>query len=193
MRKFAGSHIELLEARRLLASAPGFTVSQPGGTLGLGTAMAFAPDGRIFVCQQNGHLHIIDHGVLQASDFFTLTVDSNGERGLLGVAFDPSFAPPRTSMSTSTTPFRAVRRTTASAGSLSIRIIERALAGSEVQLSISTTSAARPIITAGQFTLAMTASSTPASAKTPTAPMPRVSALCWERSFASTPTAQFPR
>lgn len=56
------------------------------------TAMAFAPDGRIFVCQQSGQLRVIKNGSLLATPFVSLTVDSNGERGLLGVAFDPNFA-----------------------------------------------------------------------------------------------------
>ena len=56
------------------------------------TAMAFAPDGRIFVCQQGGQLRVISNGSLLALPFVSLTVDSNGERGLLGVAFDPNFA-----------------------------------------------------------------------------------------------------
>src|SRR6267142_6111857 len=56
------------------------------------TAMAFAPDGRLFVCQQNGQLRVYKNGALLATPFVTLTVDSNGERGLLGVAFDPNFA-----------------------------------------------------------------------------------------------------
>ena len=55
------------------------------------TAMAFAPDGRIFVCQQGGQLRVIKNGALLATPFVSLTVDSNGERGLLGVAFDPNF------------------------------------------------------------------------------------------------------
>ena len=60
---------------------------------GAATAMAFAPDGRLFVCLQDGRLRVIDkNGVLLASSFVTLSVDSNGERGLLGVAFDPNFA-----------------------------------------------------------------------------------------------------
>ena len=53
--------------------------------------MAFAPDGRIFVCQQGGQLRVIKNGALLATPFVSLTVDSNGERGLLGVAFDPNF------------------------------------------------------------------------------------------------------
>jgi glucose/arabinose dehydrogenase len=72
----------------------GFTESQWGSDMSGGpTAMAFAPDGRLFVCSQDGHLRVIDkNGTLLASPFLTLSVDSNGERGLLGVAFDPNFA-----------------------------------------------------------------------------------------------------
>jgi len=55
------------------------------------TAMAIAPDGRIFVCQQGGSLRVIKNGALLSTPFISLTVDSNGERGLLGVAFDPDF------------------------------------------------------------------------------------------------------
>ena len=55
------------------------------------TAMAFAPDGRLFVCQQGGALRVIQNDVLLTTAFMTLTVDSSGERGLLGIAFDPSF------------------------------------------------------------------------------------------------------
>ena len=56
------------------------------------TAMAFAPDGRLFVSQQGGQLRVIKNGALLASPFLTVTVNSSGERGLLGVTFDPSFA-----------------------------------------------------------------------------------------------------
>jgi glucose/arabinose dehydrogenase len=72
---------------------PGFTEAQVGGNLsGSPTAMAFAPDGRLFVCQQGGQLRVIKNGVLLSTPFVTLTVDSSGERGLLGIAFDPNFA-----------------------------------------------------------------------------------------------------
>jgi glucose/arabinose dehydrogenase len=50
-----------------------------------------APDGRIFVAQQGGALRVIKNGTLLATPFVNLTVDPNGERGLLGVAFDPAF------------------------------------------------------------------------------------------------------
>jgi glucose/arabinose dehydrogenase len=56
------------------------------------TAMEFAPDGRLFVCQQGGQLRVIKNGTLLATPFLTVNVASNGERGLLGIAFDPNFA-----------------------------------------------------------------------------------------------------
>jgi glucose/arabinose dehydrogenase len=56
------------------------------------TAMEFAPDGRLFVALQNGQLRVIKNDVLRSTPFLTLTVDSSGERGLLGVTFDPDFA-----------------------------------------------------------------------------------------------------
>jgi glucose/arabinose dehydrogenase len=54
--------------------------------------MEFAPDGRLFVCLQGGQLRIIKNGGLLTTPFVSLTVDSVGERGLLGIAFDPNFA-----------------------------------------------------------------------------------------------------
>ena len=54
--------------------------------------MAFAPDGRIFVCEQDGSLRVIKYGALLLAPFLTVNVNSLGERGLLGVAFDPNFA-----------------------------------------------------------------------------------------------------
>jgi glucose/arabinose dehydrogenase len=56
------------------------------------TAMDFAPDGRLFVCLQGGTLRVIKNGAQLPTPFLTLTVDSAGERGLLGIAFDPNFA-----------------------------------------------------------------------------------------------------
>ena len=53
--------------------------------------MELAPDGRIFVCEQGGRLRVIKNGALLATPFLTLNVDSSGERGLLGIAFDPAF------------------------------------------------------------------------------------------------------
>jgi len=76
---------------------PGFTEIQFGsnlvsGSSGSPTAMAFAPDGRLFVCLQGGQLRVVENGVLLATPFVTVTTSANGERGLLGIAFDPNFA-----------------------------------------------------------------------------------------------------
>jgi glucose/arabinose dehydrogenase len=72
---------------------PGFTEIQYGSTLTPGgpTAMAFSPDGRLFVCLQGGQLRVIENGILLATPFVTVTTTANGERGLLGIAFDPNF------------------------------------------------------------------------------------------------------
>jgi glucose/arabinose dehydrogenase len=56
------------------------------------TAMAAAPDGRLFVARQTGELHVIENGALLPGPFLTLATEMAGERGLLGVAFDPAFA-----------------------------------------------------------------------------------------------------
>ena len=70
----------------------GFTESLVASGLNTPTAMQFAPDGRLFVCEQNGRLRVIKNGALLSTPFLTVTVSSSGERGLLGVAFDPNFA-----------------------------------------------------------------------------------------------------
>ena len=56
------------------------------------TSMAFAPDGRLFVCEQRGNVRIVKNGELLAAPFLTIPVIASKEWGLLGIAFDPSFA-----------------------------------------------------------------------------------------------------
>ncbi len=70
----------------------GFTATLVVSGLASPTAMQFAPDGRLFVAEQGGRLRVIKDGALLPTPFITLTVSSVGERGLLGVAFDPDFA-----------------------------------------------------------------------------------------------------
>lgn len=70
----------------------GFTEALVASGLASPTAMQFSPDGRLFVCEQGGRLRVISDGVLLPTPFLTLTVSAVGERGLLGVAFDPNFA-----------------------------------------------------------------------------------------------------
>jgi glucose/arabinose dehydrogenase len=72
----------------------GFSDSTFVSGLSAPTAMAFAPDGRLFVAEQEGKLRVVKDGALLSEPFVDLTdkTDSTGERGLLGVAFDPNFS-----------------------------------------------------------------------------------------------------
>jgi glucose/arabinose dehydrogenase len=70
----------------------GFTETRLATGMSNPTAMALAPDGRVFVAQQGGQLRVIKDGALLPAPFLTVTVNASGERGLLGVAFDPDFA-----------------------------------------------------------------------------------------------------
>ncbi len=71
----------------------GFTKNESWVTgLSSATAIAQAPDGRLFVAQQGGALRVVKNGALLATPFTTLTVDSSGERGLIGVTLHPNFA-----------------------------------------------------------------------------------------------------
>jgi len=82
-------------ARELVSGAvppAGFSESIVASGISNPTAMEFAPDGRLFVCQQSGQLRVIKNGTLLATPFLSVTVDSAGERGLLGITFDPNFA-----------------------------------------------------------------------------------------------------
>jgi glucose/arabinose dehydrogenase len=56
------------------------------------TLMEFAPDGRLFVSEQGGNLRVVKNGTLLSTPFLHLSVSTTGERGLLGIAFDPNFA-----------------------------------------------------------------------------------------------------
>src|SRR4028119_1321402 len=72
---------------------PGCARSQVAGGLASPTAMEFAPDGRLFVAEQRGTLRVVKSGANLAT-FLDISgrVDSAGERGLLGLAFDPAFS-----------------------------------------------------------------------------------------------------
>jgi glucose/arabinose dehydrogenase len=55
------------------------------------SSMAIAPDGRIFVCQQNGHVRVVKNGAVLPASFVSLGVNTANERGLLGITLDPGF------------------------------------------------------------------------------------------------------
>ena len=63
--------------------------------------LVFAPDGRLFIGEQaSGKIRVVKNGALLAAPFLDLNTymtagtyfDAYFERGLLGLAFDPSFA-----------------------------------------------------------------------------------------------------
>jgi len=58
------------------------------------TAFAFHPDGRMFVTLQTGQVRVVQNGALLPDPALDLSAGmcSNGERGLLGIAFDPDVA-----------------------------------------------------------------------------------------------------
>ena len=72
----------------------GFVQGGVTGGLTNPTTMALAPDGRLFVAEQRGTLRIVENGRLLQTPFLNIAsrVDSEGERGLLGVALDPDFS-----------------------------------------------------------------------------------------------------
>lgn len=75
---------------------PDFRVEQVISGLTQPTAMEFAPDGRLFVCEQRGTLRVItfssNGAVLLPTPFTQVPTQAQGERGLLGVTFDPAFS-----------------------------------------------------------------------------------------------------
>ena len=86
------SVIFLLAQQSAAATLPqGFAESVFASGLSSPTTMAFAPDGRLFIAEQEGNLRVVKNGTLLSTPFLSLNVDANGERGLLGVAFDPDF------------------------------------------------------------------------------------------------------
>ncbi len=90
-----------ISALLTFAAFPAPAITLPPGfgdglvaTVGSPTALAFTPDGRLLVTTQGGTLRIVSDGSLLATPALSLgsKVCSNSERGLLGVAVDPSFA-----------------------------------------------------------------------------------------------------
>ena len=61
-----------------------------------------APDGRIFILERAGKIKIVKNGQLLPTPFADLPSEATGDRGLIGIAFDPDFGS-RTTTSTSTT------------------------------------------------------------------------------------------
>jgi len=73
------------------AYPPGFGQVLVTDRLNYPTAVAFAPDGRIFVAEQGGKLRIIKNDTLLPAPFVELYVYAGGEAGLSGIVLDPDF------------------------------------------------------------------------------------------------------
>lgn len=73
---------------------PGFEVVPVASNLALPTAMAFSPDGRIFITEKAGIVKVAVNGQVLATPFIDLRAEVNArlDRGLLGIAVDPNFA-----------------------------------------------------------------------------------------------------
>ncbi len=84
--------LETLRSSGPITLPEGFTWARLTEEISGATAMAIAPDGRVFVCEQTGALRVVKGDRLLAAPFLTLAVDSTWERGLIGVAIDPQFA-----------------------------------------------------------------------------------------------------
>jgi glucose/arabinose dehydrogenase len=83
--------VEPLEGRLVFSVPTGFADLPVVSGMASPVAFAFAPDGRVFVCEQGGDLRVVKDGALLPTPFAHFNVDRAGERGLLGVAFDPNF------------------------------------------------------------------------------------------------------
>jgi glucose/arabinose dehydrogenase len=91
-RKGIQLRFDTLEQRLVLANLPtGFVEATVVSGLSGATAMEFSPDGRLFVLEQTGNVKLI-HGDGTTWTALHINVDSNGERGLLGIAFDPGYS-----------------------------------------------------------------------------------------------------
>ena len=55
-------------------------------------ALAFAPDGRLFVTERPGRIRVVANGRLSAEPVAEIAVARYGESGLMGLALDPGFA-----------------------------------------------------------------------------------------------------
>jgi glucose/arabinose dehydrogenase len=91
--------LESLEERVVPATLPvGFSETAIASGLDRPTTMQIAPDGELFILEQAGTAQVWQNGSQVSANFFagsSLTpsaVDSQGERGLLGIAFDPNYA-----------------------------------------------------------------------------------------------------
>ena len=95
-RPFSGALLGLLacalpHASPALELPPGFIAETLATNLNAATAIAPAPDGRIFLAEQTGRLLVWKTGRLLEAPALTLHVTDYWERGLIGLTLDPDF------------------------------------------------------------------------------------------------------
>jgi glucose/arabinose dehydrogenase len=82
----------VLAPRGVAAPPPDFQTSLVlGDGLDGPSGFEIAPDGRIFVLERSGKIKIVKDGQLLAEPFADLPSEATGDRGLIGIAFDPEF------------------------------------------------------------------------------------------------------
>lgn len=97
-RRFTGSVAGLLfSAAAVWGQADpnvpdGFVVDTFASGFSEPTALAFAPDGTLFVAERGGVVRVVRDGVVQPEAAVVLEVFTSGEGGLLGLVVDPDFA-----------------------------------------------------------------------------------------------------
>ncbi|HKB05858.1 MAG TPA: PQQ-dependent sugar dehydrogenase [Gemmataceae bacterium] len=93
LRHCPALRLQSLETRETPTTLPaGFSETRvtTNATLTNPTAMEFSPDGQLWVLEQGGRVKVI-RADGSAHIAATLSVDSQGERGLLGIAFAPDY------------------------------------------------------------------------------------------------------
>ena len=73
------------------STSPRFSIETVASGLVTPWALAFAPDGRIFVTERLGRIRIVRQGVLAEEPWATVAVKEDGEAGLMGIAISPDF------------------------------------------------------------------------------------------------------
>ncbi|MFI5910028.1 PA14 domain-containing protein [Dactylosporangium sp. NPDC051541] len=100
MRKTLPFILVLALVAAVLGPTPAARAATPAGfatqlVVGSGldgpSGFEIAPDGRIFILERTGKIKIYKDGQLLAQPFADLPSEASGDRGLIGIAFDPGF------------------------------------------------------------------------------------------------------
>lgn len=75
-----------------LALPAKFSIATAVSGVSLPMSFVFTPDGRMLVAERAGRVRVVRNGSPQSQAALTLSVLTNGERGLMSVAIDPQFA-----------------------------------------------------------------------------------------------------